>query len=56
MVLRMAGLGGRDVRLGTAEEEWHLNDLIGWLLRMKDFMTKLGKRLGSLVDPCGSCC
>ena len=40
---RMAGLGGRDVRVGTAEEEWDVNDLISCLLGMKDFMTKLGK-------------
>lgn len=49
-MLRMAGLEGRDVRLGTAEEEWHLNYLISWLLGMKDFETKLGKGLENLVD------
>lgn len=56
MVLRMAGLGGRDVRPETADEEWHLCDLTRWLLGRKDFMTELGKGLGNLVDGCGRRC
>lgn len=47
---------GRTGRPGTAEEEWHLCDLTSWLLRRKDFMTKLGKGLGNLVDHCGRRC
>lgn len=31
------------MRYGMAEEEWDVNDLISWLLEMKDFMTKLGR-------------
>lgn len=34
------------MRLGAAEEEWHLNDLISWLLGMKGLWQSWAKVWG----------